>query len=247
MSVVAANNQVQSYQEIDAQSAVVASNSNNSSSKLSGGDSVFSYGLSVLFLFMEVLSEQANAQYANMEAQSNAARKAQEHAATVDGQIADLASGKTTELNPEVKKYIEDNKIEIDGVCFVNTYGVIEWKNTTTKCELLGEDGLKYTYTISPGQSSVGDSVHHGSSQGNFFITSTVTSVNTTTPTFTAGQLTAIKGALDSTANRSTDFVSTAQLQLQKQMQTYNVCVSLINSMQSMLADMNKTIAQGIR
>lgn len=67
-----------------------------SPSKLSGGDNVFSYGLNVLFLFMEVLSEQANAQYSNMEAQSAAARKAQEHAATVDGQIADLASGKTT-------------------------------------------------------------------------------------------------------------------------------------------------------
>lgn len=235
MSVIAINNEVEAYQEVDAQSTVVATKTNISSSKISGGDSVFSYGLSVLFLFMEVLSEQANAQYANMEAQSAAARKAQEHAATVDGQIADLASGKTTELNPEVKKYIEDNKIEIDGICFVNKYGKLEWNNTTTTLTTMGDNGQYYTTTISPGQP-------YNLGRDEYFI-----SQKTTEPTFTAGQLTAIKGALDSTANRSTDFVSTAQLQLQKQMQTYNVCVSLINSMQSMLADMNKTIAQGIR
>ncbi|WPM86102.1 hypothetical protein QNH14_14260 [Apirhabdus apintestini] len=56
-----------------------------------------------------------------------------------------------------------------------------------------------------------------------------------------------MKGALDNIGNRASDFISTAQLQLQKMMQTYNVCVSLINSLQSMLSDMNKTIAQGIR
>lgn len=235
MSVVATNNQVQSYQEIDAQSVVAASSSNNISSKLSGGDSVFSYGLSVLFLFMEVLSEQANAQYANMESQSNGARKAQEHASVVDGQIADLASGKTTNLNPEVKKYIEDNKIEIDGVCFVNVHGVLEWNNTTTTVTIMSDNGQTQERKTSPGAPLYLEN-HE------YFVSET-----TTEPTFTAGQLTAIKGALDSTANRATDFVSTSQLQLQKQMQTYNVCVSLINSMQSMLADMNKTIAQGIR
>lgn len=63
----------------------------------------------------------------------------------------------------------------------------------------------------------------------------------------TSGDLKAIQGALDKVANNATDFVSTAQLQLQKMMQTYNVCTSLINSMQTLLADMNKTIAQGIR
>ena len=60
-------------------------------------------------------------------------------------------------------------------------------------------------------------------------------------------QFNAVKGALENVANRASDFVSSSQLQLQKLMQTYNVCVSLINSMQTMLADMNKTIAQGIR
>jgi len=48
-------------------------------------------------------------------------------------------------------------------------------------------------------------------------------------------------------SNRASDFVSQSQLQLQKIMQTYNVTVSLVNSMQTMLAEMNKSIAQNIR
>ncbi|WP_133405760.1 secretion protein EspA [Parashewanella tropica] len=61
------------------------------------------------------------------------------------------------------------------------------------------------------------------------------------------GSLEAVKDALENVSNRASDFVSQAQLQLQKIMQTYNVSVSLINSMQTMLAEMNKSIAQNIR
>ncbi|ENN8378790.1 hypothetical protein ACAX46_004258 [Providencia rettgeri] len=66
-------------------------------------------------------------------------------------------------------------------------------------------------------------------------------------PNYNQGDLTAIKGALDNKANSASDFISTSQLQLQKLMQTYNVCVSLINSMQTMLSDMNKMISQGFK
>lgn len=61
------------------------------------------------------------------------------------------------------------------------------------------------------------------------------------------GQLDVIKGALEADAGRCSDFVTQAQLQIQKTMQSYNVCVSLINSMQTLLAEMNKSIAQNIR
>ena len=61
------------------------------------------------------------------------------------------------------------------------------------------------------------------------------------------GELTAVKSALENTSNRASDFVSQSQLQLQKIMQTYNVTVSLINSMQTLLEEMNKSIAQNIR
>lgn len=61
------------------------------------------------------------------------------------------------------------------------------------------------------------------------------------------GQLDVIKGALDTDSGRCSDFVTQSQLQIQKTMQSYNVCVSLINSMQTLLAEMNKSIAQNIR
>ena len=61
------------------------------------------------------------------------------------------------------------------------------------------------------------------------------------------GGLDAVKSALENESNRASDYVSQSQLQLQKVMQTYNVTVSLINSMQTMLEEMNKSIAQNIR
>ncbi|PAV01607.1 secretion protein EspA [Arsenophonus sp. ENCA] len=61
------------------------------------------------------------------------------------------------------------------------------------------------------------------------------------------GKLGSVKAALETVSNRASDFVFQSQLQLQKVMQGYNVTVSLINSMQTMLAEMNKSIAQNIR
>lgn len=176
--------------------------SGTSGMSLYQGDSVFSYGLSVLFTFMQMLSEQANSSYADMQKNSTISRDAQGHASTIDGILANVAAegntSATGELPADVIKYIKENHLEISGVCGYGDDG--EWKWTTE------------------GKTS-----------------------------YDQGQLTAIKGALDNVANRASDFISTSQLQLQKMMQTYNVCVSLINSLQTMLADMNKTIAQGIR
>lgn len=61
------------------------------------------------------------------------------------------------------------------------------------------------------------------------------------------GQLDVIKGALETDSGRCSDFVTQSQLQVQKLMQSYNVCVSLINSMQTLLAEMNKSISSNIR
>jgi len=61
------------------------------------------------------------------------------------------------------------------------------------------------------------------------------------------GSLTAVKSALDIDGNRATDFVSQSNLRIQKLLQTYNVTVSMVNSMQSMISQMNKSIADAIR
>ncbi|MBC8642924.1 secretion protein EspA [Caballeronia sp. EK] len=61
------------------------------------------------------------------------------------------------------------------------------------------------------------------------------------------GDLEVVKGALESDSGRCSDFVSQAQLQIQKYLQSYNVCVSMINSMQSMVAEASKRVAESIR
>ncbi|WP_187153315.1 secretion protein EspA [Candidatus Arsenophonus triatominarum] len=61
------------------------------------------------------------------------------------------------------------------------------------------------------------------------------------------GQLEAVKAAIKTVSDRASDFVSQSQLQIQKVMQTYNITVNLLNSMQTMLGEMNKSIAQNIR
>lgn len=61
------------------------------------------------------------------------------------------------------------------------------------------------------------------------------------------GDLSAVKAALESVSGRASDFVQTSQLKIQQIMQTYNITISMINSMQSMGAEANKSIAQAIR
>ena len=165
------------------------------------GDSVFSGGLMTLYMFMQMVSDQANGKYASMNEASEKSRAAQSHLTAVDSLIAAVSAKgdnkATGSLPEEVQKYIEENHLEIPGVCGYGADGKWAWTADANKLD--------------------------------------------------QAKLNAVKGSLENVANRASDFVSSSQLQLQKLMQTYNVSVSLINSMQTMLADMNKTIAQGIR
>jgi secreted effector protein SseB len=170
------------------------------------GDSIFSGGLSTLYMFMQMLSDQANGKYSAMNDASESSREAQSHLTAIDALLAKLSAGGNNkakgELPEDIKKYIEDNNLEIPGVCgFDKSTGAWAWEVTPEAGKIKLDQA----------------------------------------------QLNAVKGTLENVANRSSDFVSSSQLQLQKLMQTYNVSVSLINSLQSMLSDMNKTIAQGIR
>ncbi|MCC3703329.1 hypothetical protein LLR08_12270 [Rouxiella badensis] len=56
-----------------------------------------------------------------------------------------------------------------------------------------------------------------------------------------------IKGALESTATRATDFVQSSQLKLQQLMQSFNTAVAMANAVQSMNGESTKSIAQSIR
>ncbi|OWF75326.1 chemotaxis protein [Yersinia kristensenii] len=63
-------------------------------------------------------------------------------------------------------------------------------------------------------------------------------------PELDKGQLQAVKGALDNEKNRATDTMSQDQLQLQKIMQSYNVCANNISTLQAGLKDLLMTISR---
>lgn len=56
-----------------------------------------------------------------------------------------------------------------------------------------------------------------------------------------------LKEGLVNFKTAQTDFVAESQLKIQRIMQTYNTTATLMNSLQSMLADLNKTIIQAMR
>lgn len=82
------------------------------------GDSVLSGGVAVLYLFMNLLSELADAKYGQMQAKADVSRSAQDMANRVDEVIARVAKEgdkATGQLPPEVVKYMKDNGFSVDG------------------------------------------------------------------------------------------------------------------------------------
>ncbi|MBS0056522.1 chemotaxis protein [Yersinia sp. Marseille-Q3913] len=63
-------------------------------------------------------------------------------------------------------------------------------------------------------------------------------------PTLGKGELEAVKGALDNAKTSATDSMTQDQLQLQKLMQSYNVCANNISTLQSGLKDLLMTISR---
>jgi secreted effector protein SseB len=56
-----------------------------------------------------------------------------------------------------------------------------------------------------------------------------------------------VKTALENQSSQASNFVQTSQLRIQQVMQTYNIATQMTNSLQSMGAEMNKSIASSIR
>ncbi|WP_299493661.1 secretion protein EspA [uncultured Shewanella sp.] len=201
----------------------------------SRGDPMFSKGIAVLYMFLNLLSEMADMQYQQMQEKSDITREAQSMANKVDSQIANVA--KKTDgsevLSDDVYQYMLDNNITVNGQS-IKDYATQPDEEVTT---------------IVPQRSMVQDGRLTKDIKWEILFVE-----KTETITYPEGQkaldqgeLQAVKAALESVSNQASDYVSQSQLQLQKLMQTYNVTVSLINSMQTLMADMNKSIAQNIR
>ncbi|AQS36195.1 type III secretion system translocon protein, EspA family [Shewanella psychrophila] len=239
----------------------------------SRGDSVLSGGIAVLYMFMNLLSELADAKYGQMQQKADVSRQAQDMANRVDEVIAQVSKGddKATEkLPPDVIKYMSDNGFKVDGMTIDNYLSKNEpsaaylkkllgkiaevgpqgmqsasWQDVVSYMDAKGikVDGQKCSDYIW-GLPEVGRRSWQNISKDHMQkIADTLGAAGG----LDKGKLQAVKASLESVSNRASDFVSQSQLQLQKTMQTYNVTVSLLNSMQTMLAEMNKSIAQNIR
>ncbi|MCL1123701.1 secretion protein EspA [Shewanella surugensis] len=187
----------------------------------SRGDPMFSKGIAFLYLFLNLLSEMADAQYQQMQNKSDITRKAQSMANRVDSQIANVAKDSESKevLSDDVYQYMLDNNITVNGQS-IKDYATQPDKEVTT---------------IVPQQSMVRDGrLTKDMRWETLFVEKTET---ITYPegqkSLVQGELKAVKAALETVSNQVSDYVSQSQLQLQKLMQTYNVTVSLINSMQT--------------
>ncbi len=274
------------------ESSPVNTNEQYSSSKVSNnivdtdhtlatqGDIVLSGGISVLYLFMNLLSDLAQFKYLEMQQKAKVSRDAQNMANEVNEVIADVSKQKnsdtyTEHLPADVIKYMEQNDIKVDNKSIDDYLGLKYGITTNVKVNgvTLNDKnfsdtknlgvyiiGQTYTvfyqgkrvslqpsqYTIVNGKITINiDGKDIGKDSGKLVITGTVS--QNLGNKLNKGQLDAVKSALENTSNRASDFVSQSQLQLQKVMQTYNVTVSLINSMQTLLEEMNKSIAQNVR
>ncbi|MCF4176120.1 secretion protein EspA [Vibrio sp. McD22-P3] len=230
------------------------------------GDSVLSGGVAVLYLFMNLLSELADAKYGQMQAKADVSRFAQDMANRVDEVIARVAKEgdkATGQLPPEVIKYMKDNGFSVDGKSIsdylkTNDPSAKYLDKLKAKIDASGPEGMQsYSW-----QDVVSYMDQHGikvdgkracdyiwslpevgymsgqriNKEHMQHIADTLQAAGG----LDQGKLKAVKAALDTVSNRASDFVSQSQLQLQKIMQTYNVTVSL-------LTEMNKSIAQNIR
>ncbi|CAM2880095.1 secretion protein EspA [Vibrio neptunius] len=237
------------------------------------GDSVLSGGVAVLYLFMNLLSELADAKYGQMQAKADVSRTAQDMANRVDEVIARVAKEgdkATGQLPPEVVKYMQDNGFSVDGMSIseylkTNDPSAKYLDKLKAKIDASGPEGMQsyswqdvvsymdqhgikvdgkracdYIWSLPEVGYMSGQRINKDHMQ---HIADTLQASGG----LDQGKLKAVKAALDTVSNRASDFVSQSQLQLQKIMQTYNVTVSLLNSMQTMLAEMNKSIAQNIR
>lgn len=220
-------------------------------------DNIMSYGLAVLGQFMQLTSELANDRFAQMSARADRARESQQKANEIDAIISKMNSADSKgDLPPDVIEYmrkhnipvttstadelknklnelknkIEEDKKEIQEYEKSPIYPLISEK---LKAKLEDDEKTLAKLTASGNQSDIDAylaSIGHPDGKG-----------------LDKGQLDLIKSALETDSGRSSDFVTQSQLKIQKDMQSYNVIVSLVNSMQTLQAEMNKAIAQNIR
>jgi len=194
---------------------------------------------------MLMFTELAQGKFKQMQDKTSVGRDATDMANRVEGIIANLKDGKeVVKLPSDVIAYMKKNNILIGGKSvddyLLNATTISSTKNNITsaqngvKSAVAKLENAKTPEDIAKAQTEL------KAAEGKLI--TALSSVN-----FNKAELEEVKGALESTATRATDFVQSSQLKLQQLMQSFNTAVAMANAVQSMNGESTKSIAQSIR
>ncbi|KQN46463.1 hypothetical protein ASE93_14435 [Serratia sp. Leaf50] len=196
---------------------------------------------------MLMFTELAQGKFKQMQDKTSVGRDATDLANRVEGIIAKLKDGKDVgELPQDVIDYMKNNNVLVGGKPIEEylksnghtdaEWNLLYWKDTERLAPEHRNDPERVKREISAYTKAVkaegGDPESLYKKNG----------VN-----LSKAELEEVKGALESTATRATDFVQSSQLKLQQLMQSFNTAVAMANAVQSMNGESTKSIAQSIR
>jgi secreted effector protein SseB len=190
-------------------------------------------GIALFYKIMELQNYIATTKYQQLLEASERARQSQGISNKVAASIADiLKPDDRKELSKEALDYLREKGIQITGD---NNNGLKQNIDDYLYSILSAADK---TYVDNQINLAKTDPVNNPKAAENaeWYLRKALTK----------GQLMTIKSALDTDANANSDTVSQNQLQIQKVMQNFNVSMSMISSMQSMLKDTSLSIIQKI-
>ncbi|KAB7897033.1 hypothetical protein GA565_14140 [Rouxiella sp. S1S-2] len=196
---------------------------------------------------MLMFTELAQGKFKQMQDKTSVGRDATDLANRVEGIIAKLASGKDVgELPQDVIKYMKDNNVLVGGKSieeYLKSHGhtdaewnLLYWNDTERLAPEHRNDSERVNREIAAYTKAVKD---EGGDPESLYKKNGVN--------LSKAELEEVKGALESTATRATDFVQSSQLKLQQLMQSFNTAVAMANAVQSMNGESTKSIAQSIR
>ncbi|KAB7897034.1 hypothetical protein GA565_14145 [Rouxiella sp. S1S-2] len=194
---------------------------------------------------MLMFTELAQGKFKQMQDKTSVGRDATDMANRVEGIIAKLKNGDAVvQLPSDVIAYMKKNNIQIGGKS-VDDYLYNATTVGSTKINIIvAQNAVKSAVAKLENAKTPEDiaNAKTGLKAAEAGLISALSKVN-----FNKAELEEVKGALESTATRATDFVQSSQLKLQQLMQSFNTAVAMANAVQSMNGESTKSIAQSIR
>ncbi|WP_337064599.1 hypothetical protein [Rouxiella badensis] len=193
---------------------------------------------------MLMFTELAQGKFKQMQDKTAVGRDATDMANRVEGIIAKVEGDKNGKIPADVLEYMDKNNILIAGKS-VKDYVLAATSIPAKKTEINNAQGKVNTAEKALANAKTPAEVEKATSElksAKKDLYEALTKVE-----FTKAEMEEIKGALESTATRATDFVQSSQLKLQQLMQSFNTAVAMANAVQSMNGESTKSIAQSIR